>query len=263
MKRRGTVYLVGAGPGDPDLISVKGVKCLQKADVVIYDRLVNEELLAYAPAWAELIYMGKEAKRQQGLQGEIQRLMVAHALQGKNVVRLKGGDPFVFGRGAEECLALAEAGIAFEIVPGISSAIAVPAYAGIPVTHRQVAQSFTVVTGHTCGKNSCDIEWGRLPSQGTLVILMGMRNLPHIARQLVESGRSANTPAAVIRMGSTEAQEVVTGTLEDIHLKSRQIAPPAIIVIGEVVRLHEQINWFASNTYAFPAATALPVEAGE
>lgn len=262
MNRPGTVYLVGAGPGDPDLISVKGVKCLQNADVVIYDRLVNGDLLTYAPPWAELIYMGKKPDRRQGLQDEIHQLMIDRAFQGKTVVRLKGGDPFVFGRGAEECLALVKAGIPFEVVPGISSAIAVPAYAGIPVTHRNVAQSFTVVTGHTCGEDPRAIDWVRLPIQGTLVILMGVRNLAHITGRLVENSRPADTPAAVIRMGSTRSQEVVVGTLTDIAVKAERIDPPAVIVVGEVVRLHDQIGWFSANGYAFRSPAGMPVEVG-
>jgi uroporphyrin-III C-methyltransferase len=304
MNESGIVYLVGAGPGDPELISLKGVKCLQKADVVIYDRLVNGELLAYPPPGAELIYVGKEpeypqvstgkisidssppgrtpaaqndkqhllqerppvdrdGRRSRITQEEIHALMVARARQGKTVVRLKGGDPFVFGRGGEECLALAEAGIPFEVIPGISSAMAAPAYAGIPVTHRGVSQSFTVVTGHTCGEQPCEVEWEDLPRSGTLVILMGVQNLPQIAARLVQSGRSAETPAAVIHWGTTEAQVVVSGRLADLAEKSRGIRPPAVIVVGEVVELKEQMNWFAPGLYRYQAAASLPASIAE
>ena len=249
MKSPGIVYLVGAGPGDPDLISLKGIKRLQQADVIIYDRLVHEDLLTYAPPWAERIYMGKEPENQQGAQQEIHALMVERAFMGKTVVRLKGGDPFVFGRGGEECQMLAKAGIPFEVVPGISSAIAVPAYAGIPLTYRKTAQSFTVITGHTCGDEPCGIEWDGLPRSGTLVILMGVQNMAVIASRLIQSGRSTGTPAAVIQWGTTNGQIVVTGTLADIAEKSIDIRPPAVIVVGEVVNLHEQIGWFTPETY--------------
>jgi uroporphyrin-III C-methyltransferase len=258
MNQIGKVYLVGAGPGDPELISLKGVKCLQKAGVVIYDRLVNPELLAYAPPWAELVYMGKEPEGRQAFQQEIDGLMAARARAGQTVVRLKGGDPFVFGRGGEECLALTRAGIPFEVVPGVSSAVAAPAYAGIPLTFRNLAQSFTVVTGHTCGNDPACIEWERLPLNGTLVILMGVQNLPRIASELVKSGRAGDTPAAVIRWGTTGDQVVVTGTLADIAEKSQGLRPPAVIVIGEVVGLREQIAWFSPEIYSMQEAAPVP-----
>jgi uroporphyrin-III C-methyltransferase len=248
--KSGTVYIVGAGPGDPELISLKGVKCLQKADVVIYDRLVNGDLLSYAPTWAELISMGKEPEGRQAVQQEVNSLMVECAAQGKTVVRLKGGDPFIFGRGGEECQMLAAAGIPFEVIPGISSAIAVPAYAGIPLTYRKMAQSFTVITGHTCGDQPCGIDWEDLPRSGTLVILMGIQNLAHIALRLVECGRADSTPVAVIQWGTTDAQAVVVGTLADISEQSVGIRPPAVIVVGEVVDLHQQISWFTPEVYS-------------
>jgi uroporphyrin-III C-methyltransferase len=241
------------------LISIKGVKCLQKADVVIYDRLVSGDLLSYAPGWAELIYMGKEPEGQQAVQQEICVLMVERAAQGKTVVRLKGGDPFVFGRGGEECQMLASAGIPFEIVPGISSAIAVPAYAGIPLTYRKMAQSFTVITGHTCEDQSCGIDWENLPRSGTLVVLMGVQNLPLIAKQLIQRGWAGGTPAAVIQWGTTDAQVVITGTLANIVEKAVRIRPPAVIVIGEVVNLHEQISWFTPELYSIQASDAVSV----
>jgi uroporphyrin-III C-methyltransferase len=259
MSGPGMVYLVGAGPGDPDLISLKGMKCLQKADTVLYDRLVNEELFAYVPAQAELVYVGKEPGSHPSRQAQIQALMVERASQGKTVVRLKGGDPFVFGRGGEECLALAEAGIPYEVVPGISSAIAGPAYAGIPVTHRNIAQSFTVVTGQTSGEQSCEVDWDDLPVHGTLVILMGVQNLALIAGRLIQNGRPANTPTAVIHRATTNSQQVVTGTLADIAEKPSGFPGPAVIVIGEIVRLGEQIGWFSPQTYPNPQISSLSI----
>ncbi|KAA3661685.1 MAG: uroporphyrinogen-III C-methyltransferase [Chloroflexi bacterium] len=245
MIQTGIVFLVGAGPGDPDLITVKGMKCLQQAEVVVYDRLANPALLEYAPPLAEYVYVGKEPKRHRLPQDEINAVLVQYAQQGKRVVRLKGGDPFVFGRGGEETAVLAAAGIPFEVVPGISSALAVPAYAGIPVTQRQMAQSFTVVTGHTC----CDDDpfganWEDLPTTGTLVILMGVRYLPQITKRLLAAGRSPDTPAATIRWGTTPQQEVIVGTIANIAEKAKYIAPPAISVIGEVVAMRESLDWF-------------------
>ena len=242
----GKVYLVGAGPGDPDLITVKGAKCLQTAEIVIYDRLANPALLDYVQPWAEQIYVGKEPQRHRLTQDEINKLLIEQAQQGKRVVRLKGGDPFVFGRGGEECLALAQAHIPFEVVPGISSAIAVPAYAGIPVTHRHVSQSFTVVTGHTAD-DPFGTDWDDLPLKGTLVILMGVRHLPQITARLVAAGHNPATPAATIAWGTMPEQQVVVATLADIAEKAQHVQSPAITVVGEVVALHEQIDWFVSE----------------
>jgi uroporphyrinogen III methyltransferase/synthase len=243
--RTGKVYLVGAGPGDPDLITVKGMRCLHAADVIVYDRLVAPELLELAPPTAELIYVGKEPQRHRLSQDAINNLLVQLARQGKEVVRLKGGDPFVFGRGGEEGLALAQAGIPFEIVPGISSALAVPAYAGIPVTHRHIAQSFTVVSGHTADEDEpFGADWNDLPRKGTLVILMGVHHLPQISERLLTNGRAANTPAATIRWGTTAEQQIVTGTLATIAERAKDVRPPAITVIGEVVALQPYLNWF-------------------
>lgn len=239
----GKVYLIGAGPGDPGLITVKGLTYLRQADVILYDRLVHPQLLAEASSAAELIDVGKEPKLHRRPQSEINDLLIAKAHEGKTVVRLKGGDPFVFGRGGEEAQALAEAGIPFEVIPGVTSAIAVPAYAGIPVTHRDFASTFTVVTGHTCGPDSV-IDWGALPKSGTLVFLMGVRHLPEIVEQLLAHGRAPETPAAVIEWGTTTAQVVVRGTLADIAEKSKAIGPPATLIVGEVVKLSEQLNWF-------------------
>ena len=217
----GIVYIVGGGPGDPGLITVKGLDCLRRADVVLYDRLVAPELLDEAPAHAELIDVGKEPKRHRRSQAEINSLLIEKARAGKIVVRLKGGDPFVFGRGGEECQALAEAGIRYEVVPGVSSAIAVPAYAGIPVTQRGVTTAFTVVAGHTGGSDS-DIDWEGISRIGTIVFLMGVEHLPEIVHQLIAHGRHADTPVAVIQEGTTQNQLVVTGTLADIVEKARR-----------------------------------------
>jgi uroporphyrin-III C-methyltransferase len=244
MAESGIVYIVGAGPGDPDLITVKGLACLRRAEVVLYDRLVASELLAQAPAGAELIDVGKAPAKQRRSQAEINALLVEKARAGLTVVRLKGGDPFVFGRGGEECQALAEAGLAYEVVPGVSSAVAVPAYAGIPVTHRAVASSFTVVTGHSAQAEQGGVDWASLPTTGTLVCLMGVSHLPEIARRLAALGRAPETPAAVIGWGTTGQQTVVTGTLADIAERAAGIPAPATIVIGEVVALREQLDWF-------------------
>jgi len=246
MPSNGIVYIVGGGPGDPGLITVKGLNCLRRADVVLYDRLAAPELLDEVPAHAELIDVGKEPKRHRRSQDEINALLIEKAREGKIVVRLKGGDPFVFGRGGEECQALAEAGIRYEVVPGVSSAIAVPAYAGIPVTQRGVTTAFTVVAGHTGGSDS-DIDWNGISRIGTIVFLMGVEHLPEIVAQLITHGRSSDTPAALIQEGTTPNQVVVTGTLEDIVHMSQGVHPPAVFVVGEVVRLREQIEWFTQD----------------
>jgi uroporphyrin-III C-methyltransferase len=239
----GIVYIVGGGPGDPGLITVKGLASLRRADVVLYDRLTSSELLDEVPAHAEKIDVGKEPKKHRRSQDEINALLIEKAREGKRVVRLKGGDPFVFGRGGEECQALAEAGIPYEVIPGVSSAIAVPAYAGIPVTQRGVTTAFTVVAGHV-GDSDSDIDWSAIARIGTIVFLMGVEHLPQITAQLIAQGRASDTPAALIREGTTQNQEVVRATLGDIVEKSLGIRPPAVLIVGEVVRLHEQINWF-------------------
>lgn len=233
------VYLIGAGPGDPGLITVKGVECLRRADVVVYDRLVAPALLDYAPASAEKIYVGKASGEHTMTQAEINALLIEKARAGKIVARLKGGDPFVFGRGGEEALALAEAGIAFEIVPGITSAIAVPAYAGIPVTHRGIAASFTVATGHRADESP--IPNLQFP---TLVFLMGVENLESIVASLREAGREATTPVALVRWGTTPQQQTIVGTLENIVERARGLQPPAVLIVGEVVNLRERLQWF-------------------
>lgn len=245
----GIVYLVGAGPGDPDLITVAGLKCLQRADVVVYDRLANPALLAHAPAGAELIDAGKEADRHTLPQAEINRLLVERGRSGQTVVRLKGGDPFVFGRGGEEALALAAAGVPFVVVPGVSSAIAAPAYAGIPVTQRELAGSVTIITGHRADAvGDPEAEWERLSAAqtgGTLIFLMGVGNLAAIVAALRRGGRSADTPIALIANGTRPDQQVVVGTLADIvEAATGVIRPPAVIVVGPVVALREALAWF-------------------
>lgn len=244
----GRVSLVGAGPGDPGLITVRGLERLRQADVVIYDHLVDERLLAEAPPEAELIYVGKLASRHTLRQSEINALLVATARQGKHVVRLKGGDPFVFGRGGEEAEELATAGIPFEVVPGVTSAVAVPAYAGIPLTHRAYASSFAVITGHEDPtKPASKLVWEKLATGvDTIVCLMGAQNLSHIVEQLLRYGRSPDTPIALIRWGTWPAQETLAGTLADIVALAavREFSAPAIAIIGEVVRLRETIRWF-------------------
>jgi uroporphyrin-III C-methyltransferase len=241
----GKVYLVGAGPGDPGLLTVRGLELLRKAEVVIYDRLVNPVLLEELPSGAVRIFAGKLTGSHSLPQEEINKLLIGQARRGKQVVRLKGGDPFVFGRGGEEAEALVSAGIPFEIVPGISSALAVPAYAGIPLTHRGISSSFAVITGHEACKELGSVNWKRLAtSVDTLVILMGLKNLPVIVGELLAHGRSPETPVALIRWGTTEKQETVTGTLADIVDKAAALRPPVVVVIGEVVSFARELCWF-------------------
>ena len=246
--RKGRVYLVGAGPGDPKLLTLRGRECLELADVVLYDYLANPALLSYAGEQAERIYVGRRGKGKYPAQDEINRVLVDRAGQGKVVVRLKGGDPFVFGRGGEEAEVLAAAGITFEVVPGVTAAIAVPAYAGIPVTHRTMASTVTFVTGHEDpDKPATVLEWPKLASShGTLVFLMGMKNLRAIVSNLLAEGRAETTPVAIIRWGTRAAQQTVVGTLADITEKAEvaKLEPPTVIVVGEVVRLRPQLNWF-------------------
>src|SRR5947199_4985323 len=215
--QRGKVYLIGAGPGDPELITLKGLRYLRSADVVLYDRLISAELLAETRPGAELIFVGKEAGCHSLAQEQINALLIYHAQHNCIVVRLKGGDPFVFGRGGEEAQALADAQIPFEVVPGVSSAIAVPAYAGIPVTHREYTSSVTIVTGHEGRSASPAVNWEALAALGgTLVILMGVKALPHFTQKLIAHGMDGDLPAAVVQEGTTPRQRVVTGTLSTI-----------------------------------------------
>ena len=247
----GRVYLVGAGPGDPGLMTVRGLEALRRADVVVYDRLVNPLLLDEAPMTARRIFAGKHAGAHCLPQSRINALLIDEAREGHVVVRLKGGDPFVFGRGGEEALALDDAGIPFEVVPGVSAAVAVPAYAGIPVTHRGLGSSFAVVTGHEDpDKGAPTVDWGRLATAvDTLVVLMGVKSLPRIVAELIAHGRSPATPVALIRWGTTEAQETVIGTLSDIvtHAARARLEPPVLTVIGDVVRLRDRLEWFEAH----------------
>jgi uroporphyrinogen III methyltransferase / synthase len=243
--KTGKVYLVGAGPGDPGLLTVRGLRLLHIAQVIVYDQLVNPLLLEEASPVANRIYVGKRAGRHCIAQEEINRLLIDHARLGYEVVRLKGGDPFVFGRGGEEAEALADANIPFEVVPGVSSAVAVPAYAGIPVTHRKFASSFAVVTGHETPKAQAAVDWSKLANAvDTLVILMGLKSLPRITAQLLAHGRSLETPVAVVRWGTTNEQETITGTLADIVQKTAHVKSPVVIVVGKVVDLRGRLDWF-------------------
>ena len=244
----GKVFLVGAGPGDPGLITVKGLQCVRQADVIVYDRLAHPAILEEARPDAELIYAGKASSAHTMPQDEINRLLVEKAKQGRVVVRLKGGDPFVFGRGGEEAEALAEAGVEFEIVPGVTSAIAAPAYAGIPVTHRGLCSALGIITGHEDPtKAESSIKWDKIATGiDTIVFLMGVENLPNIVAELVRNGRDPSTPVAVVRWGTCTEQQTVTGTLADIveKVKSAGLCSPAVTIVGEVVSLREKLRWF-------------------
>jgi len=241
----GKVYLVGAGPGDPELITLKAMRLIQSADIILYDRLVNNELLRHRAPHAQLIYCGKAPGAHTMSQTSIQQLLIRYARQGSSVVRLKGGDPLVFGRGAEEALELAEHGIDFEIVPGITSAIGAAAVTGIPLTHRGYSASFACVTGSRCHGGSPPIRW-ELLAHGidTLTIYMGVSELPAIREQLLLHGKPASTPAALIENGTTSEQRIFTGTLSDIHLvaAANSLQNPAMIIIGEVVRIRGQLH---------------------
>jgi uroporphyrinogen III methyltransferase/synthase len=258
MSESGRVYLVGAGPGDPGLMTVRGLEALRRAGVVVYDRLVNPVLLDEAPGTARRIFAGKHAGAHCLPQSRINALLIEEAREGRVVVRLKGGDPFVFGRGGEEALALAEAGIPFEVVPGVSAAVAVPAYAGIPVTHRGLGSSFAVVTGHEDpAKGGSGVDWARLAlAVDTIVVLMGVQSLPRIVAELVVHGRAPATPVALIRWGTTDAQETVIGTLADIVARAARarLEPPVLAVIGDVVRLRERLEWFEARGQSLEAA---------
>jgi uroporphyrin-III C-methyltransferase len=241
----GTVYLTGAGPGDIDLLTVKALRVVQEADVIIYDRLANPDILAEARDGCEFIYVGKEDSHHTLPQEEINEVIYQSALKYEKVVRLKGGDPFVFGRGGEEGIYLYERGIKFEFIPGVTSAIAVPEYAGIPVTHRGVTVSFRVVTGHeSTNKTHSQIPWENYKTDDTIVFLMGLHRLQTITQKLIEIGKPENYPIAVISRGTRPDEKTVVGTLEDIYEKAKDLPTPALIVVGEVVKLREQLNWF-------------------
>lgn len=245
---RGKAYLVGAGPGRADLITVRGLQLLHRADVVIYDRLIAQELLDEIRPGAECIFVGKEPGRHTLSQDAINDLLIARVRLGKQVVRLKGGDPFVFGRGGEEAAALAAAGLPFEIVPGISSAIGVPAFAGIPVTQRGVANAFAVVTGHAQAGAPDSADWEALARIPTLVILMGLERIDAIVQRLLAAGRDEQTPAAVISWGTTDRQRVASAPLGELPgaLAAAALPAPAVLVVGEVAALRQQLAWFGS-----------------
>ncbi len=251
MQSIGKVYLIGAGPGDPGLITVKGLECVKKADVIIYDYLANERLLDERRPDAELVYVGKQGGRHTLPQDQINSLIVRRAKEGKIVARLKGGDPFIFGRGGEEAEELVDNGIPFEIVPGVTAATSVPTYAGIPLTHREHTASVAFVTGHEDPtKPESKVHWDKIATGiGTLVFFMGMKNLKNIVENLVSHGRSADTPVALIQWGTRTDQRVVTGMLRDIVARVAEagLGPPAIIVVGEVVKLREKLNWYESK----------------
>ena len=256
--KAGTVYLIGAGPGNPKLITVRGRELLESADVVVYDRLAHPALLNYVREDAERVYVGKQSANHSMKQSDINALLIDRARQGKSVARLKGGDPFVFGRGGEEAEECHTAGIPFEIVPGVTSAIAAPAYAGIPVTHRDAASSFAIITGHeraeeresgtrTAGDAEQRRDWKHIANAGdTLIFLMGVEALPEISARLVENGRNPETPVALVQWGTWTKQRVVTGTLENIVqvVRDAKLTPPAVCVVGEVVKLRDTLRWF-------------------
>ncbi len=250
MNKKSKIYLIGAGPGDPGLITVKGKECIKDADVIVYDFLASSQLLSFAKKDAEIIYVGKSGSCHTMPQEKINELIVKKALENKRVVRLKGGDPFIFGRGGEEVEEIIKNGISFEIVPGVTSAIAAPAYAGIPLSHRKFASSIAFITGHESDKEKSSINWNSLASGiGTLVFLMGVKNLPNIVDNLKNAGMSEDTPIALVRRGTTNEQKTTTGSLRNIVEKSKRedIKPPAVIVVGDVVKLHREFNWFENK----------------
>ncbi len=246
--KKGRVYLIGAGPGDPKLITIRGMECIQKADVVVYDYLAAPALLKYARKDAQIIYVGKKGGDHTMSQDKINELLADKGKEGLVVARLKGGDPFIFGRGGEEAETLIEAGIPFEVVPGVTSAVAAPAYAGIPLTHRDYTSSVSLITGHEDPlKDQSSIRWDTLAQSGsTLVFFMGVKNLPNICEQLVKNGKSPDTPVALVRWGTTPKQQTVSGNLSNIVQKVREakLKPPSLIVVGDVVSLREQMQWF-------------------
>ncbi len=248
---RGKVYLVGAGPGDPKLITVRGLEAIRRADVIVYDRLSSPRLLKEAKPSAELIYVGKKQSKHTLKQEQINQLLVDLALAGKQVARLKGGDPMLFGRGGEEAELLGYHGIDYDIIPGVTSALSVPAYAGIPVTHRDYASSLAIVTGHeNPDKLEMNIQWDMItPSTDTLIFLMGVTKIAYIRDQLIANGKSPDTPVALIRWGTRINQKTLIGTLADIaeQVQELNFKPPAVIVVGEVVRLREKLNWYESK----------------
>ncbi|PWG63717.1 uroporphyrinogen-III C-methyltransferase [Spiribacter halobius] len=255
---RGEVYLIGAGPGDPDLITVRGLRLLQAADVVLYDRLVAPELIARTRGDAERLFVGKQRDRHAVPQAEINRLLAEHARAGRRVARLKGGDPFIFGRGGEEIDTLMSEGIPFQVVPGVTAASGCSAYAGIPLTHRDHAQACVFVTGHRRADGGLAVDFEALARPGqTVVIYMGLGGLPELAAGLADHGLAGETPAAAVEQGTTRGQRVVTGTLATLadRVHAAGLQPPALVIVGEVVRLRERLAWFEARQ---PKAAAAP-----
>ncbi|ROS04554.1 uroporphyrin-III C-methyltransferase/precorrin-2 dehydrogenase/sirohydrochlorin ferrochelatase [Sinobacterium caligoides] len=245
----GEVFLVGAGPGDPDLLTFKALRLMQKADVVLYDRLVSDEVVELCRKDAEYVYVGKARSEHSVPQLEINELLVKYAQEGRKVLRLKGGDPFIFGRGGEEIERLAELGIPFQVVPGITAAAGCASYSGIPLTHRDYSQSVSLVTGHL-KNNTTDLNWEKLSfSDQTVVFYMGLTGLPVICQQLIAHGRAATTPIALIQQGTTRHHRVLTGTLETINaiVAAEKVRAPTLIIVGEVVNLHDKLNWFSPS----------------
>ncbi|MCS7284101.1 MAG: uroporphyrinogen-III C-methyltransferase [Hydrogenobacter thermophilus] len=238
----GKVYLIGAGPGDPELLTLKALRLIKSADVILYDRLINQEILLFAKPECELVYVGKEDGKHTIEQEKINELLLRYAHTKEVVVRLKGGDPFIFGRGGEEALFLAEHGIEFEIVPGVSSFYSVPAYAGIPITFRGISSSFAVITGHEDPrKEKSSIDWESLKGINTLIVLMGVSRRKEIAKRLIEVGRDPKEPVAFIENGTTEKQKVILTDLYELSTNPPEVSPPAIMVVGHVVRLREKL----------------------
>lgn len=246
----GKVYLVGAGPGDPELLTIKGLRAIEEADVILYDRLINKDILDYAEPNTKFFYCGKDPYRHSLPQEETNRMMIQLAKKGHTVTRLKGGDPFVFGRGGEEAEQLATHHIPFEIVPGITSGIAAPAYAGIPVTHRDYSSSVAFITAVNKPGMDKEVYWQHL-AQGpeTLCIYMGVKRLPEICELLVKFGKTPQTPVALVHMGTATSQHTVTGTLQDITKKAKKITNPAMIIVGDVVNMREKISWFEEQAF--------------
>jgi uroporphyrin-III C-methyltransferase len=256
-RSQGKVYLIGAGPGDPKLLTIKAAEAIGASDVIVYDYLVNPEVLAHSRRDAELIYAGKRAGEPSISQAQINRLLIELAVEGQVVARLKGGDPFVFGRGGEEAEALVDAGVDWEIIPGVSSGIAAAAYAGIPLTHRGRSSSVTFITGHDArGVDKQAVDWSILArSAGTLVIFMCAETISGIARELVAGGRASSTPLAIVRWGTYQHQEVYSGTLDELIAADEygglKIEPPAIAIVGEVAALGTKLSWFGSDELRF------------
>ncbi|MFQ5761472.1 MAG: uroporphyrinogen-III C-methyltransferase [Candidatus Bathyarchaeia archaeon] len=251
---KGKVYLVGAGPGDPELITLKALNVLKRADVVVYDWLISDEIIELFPPKAERIFVGKTSGRHTMPQSEINELILRKANEGRIVVRLKGGDPFLFGRGGEEAEVLTKAGARYEVIPGVSTALAVPAYAGIPLTHREYASSVAIATGHEMAeKGERCVNWRKLAgSADTLVVLMGVKRMGWIVQELILGGIQKDTPAAIVERGTTSRQRVITAPLAAIadEAAKHQIGPPAVIIVGNVVKLREQLSWFRGDKHA-------------